>query len=192
MLLAIANNSVDGSEAFLFYINQYTFTSITTFIIILALDYVRASYLRYEFIENNFIDNYAGIFKINPILTLSFAVCLFSIAGIPPLIGFFGKMAVLYSAIHSGYYFIAIIAIILSVISASYYLYIIRVIHFNTSNFIDYKMYNNSFKNPIKNPINNLHSYFISLFTLILIIYLIHPHLLLNSVRLLAITQFNT
>ena len=48
---------------------------------------------------------------------------------VPPLLGFFSKQFVLYSAIQSGYYFMAIIAIIVSVISASYYLKIIRVLH---------------------------------------------------------------
>ena len=50
-------------------------------------------------------------------------------AGIPPLIGFFSKQFVLYSAIQGGYYFISIIAILVSVISASYYLKIIRILH---------------------------------------------------------------
>jgi NADH-ubiquinone oxidoreductase chain 2 len=50
-------------------------------------------------------------------------------AGVPPLLGFFSKQFVLYSAIQSGYYFMAIIGIIVSVISASYYLKIIRVLH---------------------------------------------------------------
>ena len=50
-------------------------------------------------------------------------------AGVPPLIGFFSKQMVLYSAVQSGYYFMAIVAIIVSVISASYYLKIIRLLH---------------------------------------------------------------
>lgn len=49
-------------------------------------------------------------------------------AGIPPLIGFFSKQFVLYSAVQSGYYFMSIIAIVVSVISASYYLKIIKVL----------------------------------------------------------------
>ena len=55
-------------------------------------------------------------------------------AGIPPLIGFFAKQMVLYSSTHGGYYFLSIIAILVSVISASYYLKIIRVIYFDTPN----------------------------------------------------------
>jgi NADH-ubiquinone oxidoreductase chain 2 len=76
-----------------------------------------------------YITELKGQFFINPILSLSFSICLFSMAGIPPLIGFFSKQFVLYSALESGYYFISIIAIIVSVISASYYLKIIKVLH---------------------------------------------------------------
>ena len=76
-----------------------------------------------------FISEFKGQFYINPLLSICFTICLFSMAGIPPLLGFFSKQFVLYSAIQSGYYFMAIIGIIVSVISASYYLKIIRVLH---------------------------------------------------------------
>ena len=61
-------------------------------------------------------------------MAISFAICLFSMAGVPPLIGFFSKQMILYSAVQSGYYFMSIIAILVSVISASYYLKIVRVL----------------------------------------------------------------
>ena len=54
-------------------------------------------------------------------------------AGIPPLLGFFSKQFVLYSAMQSEYYFIGIIAILVSVISASYYLNIIKILHLRPS-----------------------------------------------------------
>ncbi|PKU62787.1 NADH-ubiquinone oxidoreductase chain 2 [Dendrobium catenatum] len=79
-----------------------------------------------------FIDQLKGKGKSNPLLGLSLAICLFSMAGIPPLIGFFAKQMVLYSSTHGGYYFLSIIAILVSVISASYYLKILRVIYFDT------------------------------------------------------------
>ncbi len=75
-----------------------------------------------------FISEFKGQFMSNPLLSLSFAICLFSMAGVPPLIGFFSKQMVLYSAVQSGYYFMSIVAIIVSVISASYYLKIVRVL----------------------------------------------------------------
>lgn len=55
---------------------------------------------------------------------------MFSIAGIPPIVGFFAKLEVLYSSMYNGYYFLVIVAILTSVISAVYYLSIIRVIYF--------------------------------------------------------------
>src|SRR5436305_1383422 len=76
-----------------------------------------------------YISELKGQFFQNPLLSISLSICLFSMAGIPPLIGFFSKQFVLYSAIQGGYYFISIIAILVSVISASYYLKIIRILH---------------------------------------------------------------
>ena len=77
-----------------------------------------------------FISELKGQFFSNPLLSISLAICLFSMAGIPPLMGFFGKQMVLYTAIQSGYYFMSIVAIIVSVISASYYLKIIKTLFF--------------------------------------------------------------
>src|SRR5258708_5975423 len=70
----------------------------------------------------NYISELKGQFFLNPVLSITLTICLFSMAGIPPLIGFFSKQFVLYSAIQNGYYFMSIIAIIVSIISASYYL----------------------------------------------------------------------
>jgi Proton-conducting membrane transporter len=73
-----------------------------------------------------FIKELQDQFKFNPALSLSFAITLFSMAGIPPFIGFFGKQSVIYSAIDSGFYFMTFVAILVSVISAAYYLRLIK------------------------------------------------------------------
>nr|YP_010412004.1 NADH dehydrogenase subunit 2 [Auricularia villosula]URP31164.1 NADH dehydrogenase subunit 2 [Auricularia villosula] len=75
-----------------------------------------------------YINSFKGLFYKNPILSLSFSICLFSFAGVPPLIGFFAKQQVLYSSNSAGYFFLSLIAIIVSVISAFYYLKIIKII----------------------------------------------------------------
>jgi NADH-ubiquinone oxidoreductase chain 2 len=147
LLLALAINSEQSIESFLFYIIQYSLTNLNTFLIILALGYINiinkfnSSPLEFqqlfknevnsesESIDNldiNYLTDLKEQFINNPILSINLVICLFSMAGIPPLIGFFAKQTVLYSAIQSGYYFMSIIAIIVSVISASYYLKIIR------------------------------------------------------------------
>ena len=74
------------------------------------------------------ISEFKGLFFSNPLLSISLIVSLFSMAGIPPLIGFFSKQLVLYSALQNGYYFISVLAIIVSVISCSYYLQIIKIL----------------------------------------------------------------
>jgi NADH-ubiquinone oxidoreductase chain 2 len=76
------------------------------------------------------IDQLKGYYYINPVLSLSLAITLFSFAGIPPLIGFFGKQMILSAAIDSGYIFMSLVAIITSAISAVYYLAIIKKVFF--------------------------------------------------------------
>src|SRR5258708_6668925 len=86
----------------------------------------------------NYISELKGQFFLNPVLSITLTICLFSMAGIPPLIGFFSKQFVLYSAIQNGYYFMSIIAIIVSIISASYYLKIIKILFTKEENTYEY------------------------------------------------------
>lgn len=72
----------------------------------------------------------AGYFYINPYLSLSLAITLFSFAGVPPLLGLFAKQMVLSAALDNGYVFMALVAILTSVISAVYYLNVIKNIFF--------------------------------------------------------------
>nr|YP_009710819.1 NADH dehydrogenase subunit 2 [Paxillus involutus]QFZ98768.1 NADH dehydrogenase subunit 2 [Paxillus involutus] len=189
ILLALAINSVNSIEALYFYIFQYTLTNLNVFLILLAFGYVINSK---NLINNNlinadinFISQLKGQFFHNPILSLSLSICLFSMAGVPPLIGFFSKYYVLYSAISSQYYLMAIIAILTSVISASYYIKIIRILHTED---------NNSKINEIENNelvLNNFHSFLISSLTLAILLFLIKPTIILNSVQLLSILLFD-
>src|SRR6267154_2669828 len=119
ILLALAINSESSIDSLIFYIIQYTITNLNIFLIILALSYVAitSNYslsiqkIDMQIRDIRYIRELSGKFLINPILTISLAICLFSMAGIPPLIGFFSKQFVLYSAIQNGYYFISLIAI---------------------------------------------------------------------------------
>ena len=76
------------------------------------------------------ISQLKGYFYINPLLSLSLAITIFSFAGIPPLVGFFAKQMVLSAALDDGYIFLSLIAIITSVIGAVYYLNVIKEIFF--------------------------------------------------------------
>jgi NADH-ubiquinone oxidoreductase chain 2 len=76
------------------------------------------------------ISQLKGYFYINPLLSLSLAITIFSFVGIPPLVGFFAKQMVLSAALDNGYIFISLIAILTSVIGAVYYLNVIKEIFF--------------------------------------------------------------
>jgi len=126
-------------------------------------------------------------------------------AGIPPLIGFFSKQFVLYSAVQSGYYFISIVAILVSVVSASYYLKIIKTLHTeenNPINFIDNPSKNNivnknlykgmsTINSEIKPLLTNLHSFIISTLTLSIILFILKPSVILNITQILSLSLFN-
>ena len=81
------------------------------------------------------INQIKGYFYINPFIALSLAVTLFSFVGIPPIMGFFAKQMVLSAALDSGYIFMALIAILTSVIGAGYYLNLIKEIFFFKDNY---------------------------------------------------------
>lgn len=118
---------------------------------------------------------------------------------IPPLIGFFGKQAVLLSAISNGYYFMAIVAIIVSVISASYYLKLIKELQTTEDNINNTKSPKLQFngdnaeqsnRSNIILKITNLHAFIISLLTLTILLFVLKPSILLNSVILCTLNYF--
>ena len=85
--------------------------------------------------NNQFFDNLedlSGLSKNHPIISLSLLILLFSLAGIPPLAGFFAKFYIFISVIEQSMYFLAIVGLISTVISAFYYLKIIKIIYFDS------------------------------------------------------------
>jgi NADH-ubiquinone oxidoreductase chain 2 len=83
----------------------------------------------------------------DPFLAFCLSITLLSLAGIPPMIGFFAKQQVLLAALQSDYYFVSIIAILVSIISAAYYLRIIRFIYFYDESFMPYYLSNSNLYN---------------------------------------------
>ena len=117
-------------------------------------------------------------------------------AGVPPLIGFFAKQQVLYSSNSAGYFFLSLIAILVSVISASYYLNIIKILHLRPSSL------NSNLKIKTSQDkarsckaggewnINSTHSFVISTLTLSILLFILKPSILLNSTAILSLTLF--
>jgi NADH-ubiquinone oxidoreductase chain 2 len=140
MLLALGISSIESTQAFIFYLTQYTISNLNAFIIVIAIGF---SFYRYVttnkehqelFDKNNspvqLINQLRGYFYINPLLAISFAITIFSFMGIPPMVGFFGKQMVLSAALDKGYIFITLIAILTSVVGGVYYLTIVKEIFF--------------------------------------------------------------
>lgn len=184
LLLALGINSEESIQSFIFYLRQYTITNLNAFLIVLRFGYIINSRISNKKTDIQFIRDLKGQFKENPLLGLALTISLFSIAGVPPMIGFFGKQSILYASTHRGLYFLSLVAIVVSVISASYYLKIIKVIHFET--------YDNNRVNSIKElKLTNVHSLAIATLTMVIALYAIKPMIITNSTTLLALTLFN-
>ena len=198
LLLALAINSEQSIDSLIFYLIQYSLTNLNTFLIIIAFGLLLKN--NSENIIGNFkgtekdikyIKELKGQFFANPLLSLSLTICLFSMAGIPPLIGFFSKQFVLYSAIQNGYYFMSIVGIIVSIISASYYLKIIIVLNTNSHNSTHASAHNNN-NNNNNYTLSYIHTYLISCLSLIILFFIFKPSTLLNITRLLSLAIFNS
>lgn len=185
MLLALAINSEQSIESLLFYLIQYSLTSINIFYILLGFGYLMFNnHINIYNKDIMFISQLKQQFKNYPLLSLSFAICLFSMAGIPPLIGFFAKQMVLYSSISQGYYFISILAILVSVISAYYYIKIIRVLHFDNDEMV--------YRSPSSSDLmlTSSHSFIIAWLTLLILLFVYKPQYILNSVHIMTLSLF--
>lgn len=146
ILLALSINSIESIQAFIFYLMQYSITNLNAFIILLSIGFYLFYYVNKtdEYIqlaekENSpiqLISQLKGFFYINPVLALCLTITIFSFVGIPPLIGFFAKQMVLSAALDSGYVFLALVAILTSVISAVYYLNIIKQVFFDKPEYV--------------------------------------------------------
>jgi len=110
----------------MFYIVTYVLTTLASFGVILLL--------AREGFESEEIADLAGLNQRSPLYAGVMAVCLFSLAGIPPLVGFYAKLTVLEALIGTGqepYIWLAVFAVIMSLIGAFYYLRVVKVMYFD-------------------------------------------------------------
>lgn len=136
------------------------------------------------------ISQLKGLFYINSMLAISLAITLFSFVGVPPLVGFFAKQMVLSAALDNGYIFMVLIAIITSVISAVYYLAIIKELFFEQNEYTKITLESNT--ESTKN-INNIFlssslTSSISILTLIILLFMFIPQELLFLTSILSLT----
>jgi NADH-ubiquinone oxidoreductase chain 2 len=155
ILLALSVSGHQSIESLIFYLIQYSLTSLNVFYILIASSPSPSpsppaslapppkvagcssgtpTELRYDsssvYSPIQTLSQLRAQFKMHPLLALSFAISLFSMAGIPPCVGFFGKFFILLSAICDGrHFFMVLIAICTSVISAVYYIKVISILN---------------------------------------------------------------
>jgi len=122
MLSGIAAGNTEGQTGILFYVAAYTLMNIGAFGI--------AGLMETGEEKNLQLDDYAGLSRQQPLLAALMAVFMFSLAGIPPFAGFFGKYYVFLSAVKADMTWLAIVGVLTSLVSAYYYLRIVVLMYF--------------------------------------------------------------
>ena len=125
----INGNAISSGDAYgsaMFYVVTYVLTTLASFGVILLL--ARDGF------ESEEIADFAGLNQRSPLYAAVMAVCLFSLAGIPPMVGFYAKLAVLQALVYSGaasHVALAVFAVLMSLVGAFYYLRVIKVMYFD-------------------------------------------------------------
>mgnify|MGYP006418264731 FL=1 len=158
--LSVGTN--EGLQSSIVYISIYIVMNLGFFSCLLMM---KKNDLYFETIED-----LSGLSKNHPILSLCFLIVLFSLAGIPPLAGFFAKFYIFKSVIEQSMYFLAIVGLLSTVIAAFYYLRIIKVIYFDEQR----EKYDTDHSNWLKVSL--------TLSTLLILLYFIFPSKLLEIV----------
>jgi len=122
-LVGLAAGTPEGVQSVLIYIAIYVAMTLGTFACVLSMK-------RQDGMVEN-ISDLAGLARTSPMMAFLFAMLMFSLAGIPPLAGFFAKFYVFLAAIDAGLYVLAVIGVVTSVIGAYYYLAIVKTMYFD-------------------------------------------------------------
>lgn len=117
ILVGLSSQSVAGDSSVIYFVLVYIFSNLGAFGVIALVSAATGK-------EN--MDDYKGFYKTNPVLTWALAISLFSLAGIPPMAGFFGKFFLLFAGAGKGNYLLIVIAALNMVVSLYYYLRVIR------------------------------------------------------------------
>jgi NADH-quinone oxidoreductase subunit N len=122
-LVGLASGTAEGAQGVMVYIAIYVAMTLGSFTVILSMK------RNGQHFEN--ISDFAGLSRTNPLLAFMFAMLLFSLAGIPPLAGFFAKFYVFVAAIKAGLFTLAVLGVLSSVVGAYYYLSIVKTMYFD-------------------------------------------------------------
>jgi NADH-quinone oxidoreductase subunit N len=123
MLLGIVSADGNGYSSSMFYIVIYVLMTLGIFGMIMLLSR--------EGFEAERIDDFKGLNRRNPWYAFITLLLMFSLAGVPPLVGFYAKLSVLQAVLNAGYVWLAVVAVLFSLIGAFYYLRIIKLMYFD-------------------------------------------------------------
>ena len=125
ILVGVVAANATGANGVLFYLMAYTVMNIGAFGVLAMVENGAGENLHFE--------DYAGLSAQAPVLSLMMALFMFSLAGVPPFAGFFGKYYVFAGAIQAGYTWLAIVGVLMSVVSAYYYLRLVVMMYFTAA-----------------------------------------------------------
>jgi NADH-quinone oxidoreductase subunit N len=120
LLIGLAAFAHSGKEALLFYLLSYLVSTGGAFLVIVALS---------NHLKTDEISELAGLSQKSPVLAASMLISLFSLAGLPPLAGFFAKFYVLWAGVKSGLLWLALVGLVNVITSMYYYLKIVKVMY---------------------------------------------------------------
>lgn len=120
MLMGLAAVGANGLSSVLFYLLVYAFTNIGAFVVIVVMA---------RYVEGEDLSQYAGLAKRAPMLAAILTLCLLSLAGLPPLAGFFSKLYLFWAAAQAGLYVTVVWGVLNSAVSLYYYARVIRVMY---------------------------------------------------------------
>ena len=153
--VGLAAGTEEGIQGVIIYMTIYLIMTVGSFGCILSMR------VRGQMLEN--IEDLAGLARTNPFMGIALGAMMFSLAGIPPLAGFFGKLYVFLAAIHVGLYPLAVIGLLTSVVGAFYYLRIIKIMYFDEAKEI--------FDRPIEREITVI----VSLSVVLVLLFFVYP-----------------
>ena len=168
-LAGLSTGSNEGIQSSILYILIYIVMNLGFFSCLLMFK------RNNEYYEN--LDDLSGLSKNHPLLSISLLIILFSLAGIPPLAGFFAKFYIFTSVIEQSMYFLAIVGLLSTVVAAFYYLRIIKIMYFDSE------------KEKFDNDHNSWLKFSLTLSSILILFYFIFPSEIIKIVSRINIIQ---
>lgn len=161
LLLSFSTGNLEGMQMMFYYLIIYMLSSLAFWSVYLFLRQKRSFYFNKS---NKELGDLVLLNESNPMLAIILAITLFSMAGIPPIVGFLAKLGIFLVVVKSSAYLVAVVSILFSVISTFYYIRLIKILYFE-----------NNLVGNLYMPIITQKSFLISLLALLLIILCVDP-----------------